>query len=83
MHNIFNQFSIFRSLTFTESLYFKTIKSPYKMATQDIKSRSLKERSYQAPTTGIFLGGMLSFQARAFKVSEVSFPLEGNSNFSG
>ena len=61
MHNIFNQFSIFRSLTFTKSLHFKTTKSPYEMATRDTKSGSPEKGSYQAPTAGMFPGGMPSF----------------------
>ena len=46
MHNIFNQFSVFRSLTFIESLHFKTIKSPYEMAMRDIKSGPFEKGSY-------------------------------------
>ena len=61
MHNIFNQFSIFQSLTFTKSLHFKITKSFYKMATQDTKSKPLKEGSYQAPTTSMFPSEMPSF----------------------
>ena len=82
MHNIFNQFSIFRLLTFIKSLHFKTTKSPYEIITQDIKSGPLKEGSYQTLITGMFSGGMLSFQAGVFKVFEAFLPLRGNSNFS-
>ena len=82
MHNISNQFSIFRSPTFTESLHFKTTKSSYEMATRDIKSESLEKGSYQAFIANMFPSEMPSFQAGAFKVFEASFPLGGNSNFS-
>ena len=46
MHNIFNQFFVFQSLTFIESLHFKIIKFPYEMAMQDIKSGPFEEGSY-------------------------------------
>ena len=52
------------------------------MATQDIKSGPLEEESYQALTASMFPSRMPSFQARAFRVAETSFPLRGNSNFS-
>ena len=81
MHNIFNQFSIFRSPTFTKSLYFKITKSPYKIITRDIKSGSLKKRSYQVPIASIFSSEMLSFQVGAFKVFKAFLLLKGNSNF--
>ena len=61
MHNIFNQFFVFWLLTFAKFIYFKTIKSSYKMVTQDIKSGLPKKGSYQALTAGIFPGGMPSF----------------------
>tara|TARA_R110002060_G_scaffold22284_6_gene30178 strand:+ start:907 stop:1092 length:186 start_codon:yes stop_codon:yes gene_type:complete len=61
MHNIFNQFFIFQSPTFTESLHFKIIKSSYEMATQDIKSGPLEEESYQALTASMFPSRMPSF----------------------
>ena len=61
MHNIFNQFSVFRLPTFAESLHFKITKSPYEMAMRDTKSRPPEKGSYQAPTAGMFLGGMPNF----------------------
>ena len=61
MHNIFNQFFVFRLPTFAKSLYFKIIKSFYEMVMQDIKSGPLEEGSYQALTVGMFPSGMPSF----------------------
>jgi len=46
MHNIFNQFFIFRLPTFAESLYFKITKSLYKMAMRDTKSGPFEEGNY-------------------------------------
>ena len=49
---------------------------------RDTKSGPPEEGNYQAPIASIFFGGMLSFQAGAFKVSKAFLPLERNSNFS-
>ena len=51
------------------------------MATQNIKSKSFKEGSYQVLTANIFLSEMLSFQAGAFRIFKASLFLKGNSNF--
>ena len=81
MHNIFNQFFVFRLLTFTKSLHFKITKSLYEIAMRDIKSGSLEEGNYQALTADMFPSEMPSFQAGASRISEASLPLRGNSNF--
>ena len=46
MHNIFNQFFVFRLPTFAESLHFKITKSLYKIAMRDTKSGPFEEGSY-------------------------------------